>query len=769
MSEPNLSLLIENLSSFSEEVRIDAAQQLGQAQDAAAVEPLIKALKDKSKRVRIAAAEALSRIGDPRAIKPLCKRLKAFLEDEYVCSAAARALGAFPDPQTIKVLSQVLNGHIQEISVRVATAQALGQIGGAEVREPLTLALANSSPDIRRAAAQALAVLNGSSSSDTNALDSSNEPERSQNADALIHALADSDSSVRYSAIQALTEMKEPRAIAPLLARYHPGEGWNSPSRTELVVLSQALGELGDVTTIRTVIQRTVTIPDYTAEGMLQRDALYRVICNYSPEILAQIISDKDEQTRRYAARVLEENPVPSATPSVIEHLSTALTNDDPGVQATAARILGKIKASQAIEPLIHALGSLDDHVRVMSASALRLLGEPQWGEIIHGDPDDFQALIKLDDSRIPVYDNLRQALSSKGSPACKQALSALGYLRTPEAIEILVSKLDDRDIGFRCKVLETLGETGSVKAIEPLAKAIADQENQISEMAVKALGNIDSDRARELVRIALHDERERLRIAAIKALKKSERPEDTSLLLAMAQDSTSSVRAAAIGSLNSTAEKQILPVLLKAINDPESNVRATAAQMLGSVGGENVIDPLIHALQDPASSVGSAAARALGQIGDERAIEPLIAIAEVSKARLAAQQALLHFDDPRIIKPLSRALGEELAKPYADIYSTVGSIKNRELLVGICRHALIALRSSLYNMGTEAQRASAEKRYRIVDYIKRNELQRGQEIYKIALEDSDAKVREIAERALQEIKWAQKAKDDYDEAMRTL
>jgi len=62
----NVKGLIKALGDKNEDVRMSAAEALGEIGDASAVEPLIAALGDEHKDVREAAAEALGKIDDPR-------------------------------------------------------------------------------------------------------------------------------------------------------------------------------------------------------------------------------------------------------------------------------------------------------------------------------------------------------------------------------------------------------------------------------------------------------------------------------------------------------------------------------------------------------------------------------------------------------------------------------------------------------------------------------------------------------------------------------
>lgn len=85
--------------------RAQAAQQLSQACDSRAVEPLIDALQDADPQVRIAAITALGKLGDTNAVQPLAELIPD--QDWRVRMALVSALASF---KTFRARNQVLNG-----------------------------------------------------------------------------------------------------------------------------------------------------------------------------------------------------------------------------------------------------------------------------------------------------------------------------------------------------------------------------------------------------------------------------------------------------------------------------------------------------------------------------------------------------------------------------------------------------------------------------------------------------------------------------------
>jgi HEAT repeat protein len=107
------------------EVRVDAAQRLGEAKSPEAVDSLIAILDDPSEMVRVQAVRSLGQIGDARAIPAIQERAKDELHT--VRLQVSMSLGEFRDPAAIPTLKSLL--YDPDESTRLAAARSLGKIG----------------------------------------------------------------------------------------------------------------------------------------------------------------------------------------------------------------------------------------------------------------------------------------------------------------------------------------------------------------------------------------------------------------------------------------------------------------------------------------------------------------------------------------------------------------------------------------------------------------------------------------------------------------
>ena len=153
-----------------------------------------------------------------------------------------------------------------------------------------------------------------------------------------------------------------------------------------------------------------------------------------------------------------------------------ALKDGDEFVRWLAARSLGKVEDSRAVEPLIEALKDSDASVRRRAAFML--------GEI--GDSRAVEPLIEaLDDVNVFVQIKAAEALHKIGNERANEAL------KHKRVVERLIEALKCRDKNVREEAAEALGEIGDERAVEPLIEALRDSEEAVRICAAFALRNI--------------------------------------------------------------------------------------------------------------------------------------------------------------------------------------------------------------------------------------------------------------------------------------
>jgi HEAT repeat protein/predicted RNA-binding Zn-ribbon protein involved in translation (DUF1610 family) len=358
-----------------------------------------------------------------------------------------------------------------------------------------------------------------------------------RNVTALVRALnyRDRFGSVRYAAREALVELRDSRAVEPLIKAL---ENKNDEMRN---AAAEVLGELGDPRAVEPLIKVLEKGAYYTVAKALGQLGDSRA---FEPLVKALEYNGLDINNATLLA--LGELGDPRAFEPLVKTLEEGTHYEYRG---NAAEALGELGDPRAVEPLIKALGD-DDVVCFAAADALGKLGdlravEPLINDLVnrndywHWSRNNVAgALAELSDLRAvePLIKVLEKGYPGNPwhvtSDVHSKAALALVELGDTRAIEPLIRVLKNKSYAGRSAVAQALGEFGDIRAVEPLIKALDNGNVSFSCCVVKALGKLGDPRAVEpLSKILndkhlseiLDDEHQELRESVADALKKLE------------------------------------------------------------------------------------------------------------------------------------------------------------------------------------------------------------------------------------------------------
>lgn len=233
-AEPSASLTQTRAADLQSNVpgaRANAAAALGRAGEKSVVPALIAALKDSEKSVRCAAAKALGSLRDLRAVPALANALGD--SNSNVRFYAAHAMGEIADPKATDALLAALCDT--EWCVRDEAAWALRQTGDARIAAPLAAMLKNKSAPVahivwllqqtggkQSVGPLAALLVNRETETRMRAVSALSELRVPPCIDPLVSALKDSDAGIRRAAVEGLLRIGGERIeqpLAELLAR----------------------------------------------------------------------------------------------------------------------------------------------------------------------------------------------------------------------------------------------------------------------------------------------------------------------------------------------------------------------------------------------------------------------------------------------------------------------------------------------------------------------------------------------------------------------
>jgi HEAT repeat protein len=565
--------LLAALSDVEPEVRASVAAALGLLGELSAVEPLIGALQDDDPSVRTAAAlalgglgPALAGIGDDRAVLPLILAL----QDGFaaVREGASVGLGRMGSPAVAPLLA-ALRG--QDLAVRKGATEALvrigfpaieplvaalddpvlrpmasmmlGRIGDARAVDPLIATLRAESEPVRRAAAETLDLL--SWTPDAGAAGAAYWAAKGQwhkcveigrpAVDTLVDALKHSDSLVRQLATKGLGQIRDVRAVDPLIVALKGREDGRAAA-------AEALGAIDDDRAVEPLIGALKdTGPVVRAAAARSLGLLGDV---RAVDKLITALRDHEPVVRAAAAGALGE----IGDIRAVDPLIAALRGRED-VRGPAASALGRIGDARAVEPLIGALN--DMRVCVAAAEALVRIGAPAAAPLVATLRDRAEVVRNAAAEALivqigaPAFGPLMAALRDEQEAVRQSAADMLDRLTwAPDSAEAAATYWAGRNQWARCVQLgapavgalavatrtwqgtesrcgatEALGQIGDARAIDALAAAMKDRAADVRKCAVAGLGRTVDARAVEPLIAATKDRVEEVRRAAEDAL----------------------------------------------------------------------------------------------------------------------------------------------------------------------------------------------------------------------------------------------------------
>lgn len=587
---------------------------------------------------RVYLVHAAGQWPDLLLLSPMCLGLLSFLPFVYAVRAFKRVdtkkatpIGARVEATAAMVFALLAAGRMAIVvgicywrvtPYDVAKWRAHGSVSAPR----LVNALGDVNPDVRAAAASALAEIGGPSV-----------------VGLLTAALGDTRREVRLAASRAMVRIGEP-ALQPLI------EALRHPEANVREAAAVALGEMRETTGVRPLVKA---------------------------------LADTEDLVRRAASVGLTEIGSP-AVPVLIEAVKD--DGEVPVVRSSAARILGQMRAVEAIEALIGRFKDKDAGVRTAAVVAVKSIGGPSVPHLTQTLTDKNEPLpVRSSAAGIlgvmgPQF--LVDALKDQDPVVRRLGVSALENTSDPASIDLLMLALQDNDADVRSLAGAIVDKMLDGLHIEGFhgADSISGRISEYAGTLIKALHSRDTPRALRLKIRALHsrDAATRARSTGeIAMLGKEAAPAIPFLIGMLSDDSPLQIQTHRDGKLFSwgsttpgwEAAQALARIgqpaaepLIDALATEDADVRQYASWALGEIGDARAVGALVSMLMDKSPVVRKRTAKALGKIGDSRATEPLIPLLTDDNAdvRGEAARALGKFADRRAVEPLISALSRE-------------------------------------------------------------------------------------------------------------
>jgi HEAT repeat protein len=308
---------------------------------------------------------------------------------------------------------------------------------------------------------------------------------RREAEDPLIRLLSDENGHVRSAAATALGQLRSTKAIGRLLELLT--DEYESVQESAI----RALAEIGDESLFDSLVQ------DFTSREAPLRKNIALLLGKFSSgkaaDALAFALKDEEPKVRKAVVQALGNIPGDKANRS----LMLAVADDDPEVRMLAAEALGKVGRPDAVAVLISLLEDPDLWVRAAAARGLGRSGSGRAGEVLasHLDAASDIFLLALVDvlGRLKAGEALAPLLrlSDHADPEVrKTVLTALAGYQWETVQRAVIARLSDPHWSVRKAAIEVLKHNRD-SAAELLLERIAesDPDGTVRHAAKEALG----------------------------------------------------------------------------------------------------------------------------------------------------------------------------------------------------------------------------------------------------------------------------------------
>ena len=379
---------------------------------------------------------------------------------------------------------------------------------------------------------------------------------------ALIRVLATGEDQQRYLACRPLARISGKDAVAPLIQAFRTDPRWQVRAEA-----GEALAKLKDPRAVAPLLaaleDRDSAPPPYAVWALraFPEDRVIQALVRLLPLAAArysQRISIGAEAARalgemgRRARRILLE--------------ATASAN--PNVRRHAAAGLAAFGDREAREAVIRLLRDPDAEVRRNVAFGLGFRKERRAAQPL--------AAVLRDSNRDVVL----------------TALEALVQIRTRRVAPAVIELLSSSDPLVPGAAARTLGKLRAREALQPLLRLLTSPDGFAQADAAEGLSLLRDRRSLEPLLAAVDDPSERTRAGVMCALGPLRDARAFQALLRGLKDQAI-VRAAAAEGLCHQKERGAIPVLIRALEDPEAEVRGSAAAALGQLRAREAVEPL--------------------------------------------------------------------------------------------------------------------------------------------------------------------------------
>ncbi len=449
----SIEKLARSLEDPKIEIRVAAAEALGELKATAAVNALAALYNDSEDEAVLAAVRALAAMESPAATTPLVAALKL---DATPCRIiAAEALGGLHAQGAVGALAEALDDT--DVEVRCAAAEALGRIGSEAGSASLAAMLDSGSEALRRACVEALARTGGPDA-----------------IAGLMGLLADEGSTLRPAALDALFALGT-NAIPGTMQSLRAGPRGVRAGAIELLQRLDASPRSGDDALWYRLAQSSLDHPGAIDAELVEELAHLE---GPAPALLLEAASSPIADYRDHAIRSLEAKGE-ACLPALEAHVERTATPRAKEWFKSRSTWIGSPSwrvdlwaAASALDPSFEFDPQVESRLAAMGSQAYRILAAPDF---VPGRPTIPSLVRLLGDTTTPPAE--QPDYDASGMPVIKRRIDPFTGETNQKA------------------AADKLAEAGGA-AVFPLLAALQSDNTLVAGHAARILGRVGDPRA---------------------------------------------------------------------------------------------------------------------------------------------------------------------------------------------------------------------------------------------------------------------------------
>jgi HEAT repeat protein len=366
--------------------------------------------------------------------------------------------------------------------------------------------------------------------------------------------------------------------------------------------------------------------------------------------LLLSLIQDKDKDIRILSATILGEIKDTQAVKPLVSRLS----DDCANVRYAAAEALGKIGDSEAIHPLIRlakndpwsAYAAVTALGKMRAKSATKFLEDladsNEWLQpVVVRALGDISAtssvsyLVKSFHSSNPLI--RQEATISLAKIDQNHKLGILPQLDLEKVLKLLRASLEDEDLDSQITAIKALGWLGDIVSLSRLLSLVESPQELIVKAATFAINQIVKQNPLEVIEVCEQEDvvhKEALVEALSQVAMEANADEQlVDFFIRMANSNNPDIRVAAAIGLANLGGERATRFLIEGLKDENGNFRRVCVEGLGQLKAHQAVKYITPLLNDPYPDVRTAAGQSLGLIGSTRVVRFLAKIISGQKA----------------------------------------------------------------------------------------------------------------------------------------